>query len=844
MELKPGDKLGPYEIVSAIGRGGMGEVWKARDPRLNRDVAIKTSRLGFSGRFKTEAQTIAALNHPNICTLFDVGPDYLVMEYIEGPTMADRIRKGAIPLDEVLLLAKQMADALEAAHEKGIVHRDLKPANVKIRPDGSVKVLDFGLAKSAAEPVELTSDSPTLMSMSGMILGTAGYMSPEQARGQESDKRADIWAFGVVLYEMLTTKRLFDGATISDSLAAILTREADLTVAPEKTRRLLASCLEKDPRKRLRDIGDWARQLEITERVASAPSQSQLGKAGWVAAVALGLLAVAAIYFRGAKAEVPETRVDIVTPTTSQPGSLALSPDGRRIAYVASGDGARRLWVRSLDSTSPQPLPGADGASSPFWSPDGRSLGFFADLKLKRIDLAGGQPQTLAEAPTSTGQGSWSTEGVILFNPGQYTSLFRVPASGGRAVPATKLEKGQSFHRAPRFLPGGKQFLFTIIGADSAIWLGSLDGGEPRRIATIGIGADSEGEFIAPGWLVRARQGILVAQRFDAASGQLSGEPVSLAQAVGVDQVTLAGAFSVSPFGIAWRAGGGGRKQLMWFNRAGQSVGTFGAASDSNLFFPELSPDGKRVAITRGPVGSGDIWLQEGTRSSRFTFDPADDRYIVWSPDGERVVFASSRTGNYDLYLKNANGSGSEDVLLHSPDNKRPNSWSPDGRFLLYSTDENNGDLIVLPLTGDRKAFPFLSTPFNERQGAFSPDGKWVAYASNESGRNEVYVRPFPTPGGQWQISTSGGDAPRWRADGKELYYMASDGKLMAVAVAQGAAFAPGTPEALFQTLVSVGVQKPNYDVARDGRILVNTELSETANEPIHLLLNWKPPSK
>ena len=568
--------------------------------------------------------------------------------------------------------------------------------------------------------------------------------------------------------------------------------------------------------------------------------------------VTLIAIALAILYFRAARVSAPETRVDIVTPATISPTSFALSPDGRQIAYVASGEGASRLWVRSLDSTSAQPLPRTEGALNPFWSPDSRSLGFFADLKLKRIDLGGGQPQTLAEVVNAPGaQGTWKAEGVILFNPNNGGGLFRVPASGGPAVEATKIGKGQTAQRAPRFLPGGRQFLFYSTGADTAIWLGSLAakgaGAEPRRITAIAAGTDSEGEYLAPGWMVRVRQGVLVAQRFDAGRGELSGDPVTLAQAVNIDPFSLAGAFSVSPVGtIAWRSGaGGGRRQLTWFNRSGQNVGTFGAPDDSNLLNPELSPDGKRAAIARGPVGLGDVWIQEAARASRFTFDPADDRIEIWSPDGARVVFASNRKGQYDLYQKPSDGSGSEEVLLQSADAKRPTSWSPDGRFILYGSAQNNNDLMVLPLTGDRKPFPFLSTPFNEQEGVFSPDGKRVAYQSNESGRFEIYVRPFPGPGGQWQVSAGGGTSPRWRADGKELYYLAPDLKLMAVAVAaQGATFAPGTPEALFQTHMAQALLKPQYDVARDGRFLIDTDLQDTSTEPIHLLLNWKPPAK
>jgi hypothetical protein len=411
----------------------------------------------------------------------------------------------------------------------------------------------------------------------------------------------------------------------------------------------------------------------------------------------------------------------------------------------------------------------------------------------------------------------------------------------------TKVGKGQTGHRAPRFLPGGKQFLFTSNGTDAGLWLGSLDGGEPSRISALAAGTESAGEYLAPGWLVRVRGNVLAAQRFDASRGQLSGDPVTLAQGVGVDQLSLAGSFSVSPSGtIAWRTGGGGgKRQLIWFNRSGQNMGAWGAPDEANLRYPELSPDGKRVAVARGPAGATDLWIEEGTRTSRFTFGQGSNVWTIWSPDGKRVVFTSNRNGTQNLYEKPADGSGSEELLFASAENKLPVSWSPDGRFILYRSVQNNGDLMVLPLTGDRKPYPFLSTPFNEENGVFSPDGKWVAYESNESGRDEIYVRPFPGPGGQWQVSTAGGIMPRWRADGKELYYLAPDQKLMAAGVTvQGASLAPGTPEALFQTHVAANINRQPYDVGRDGRFLIVTELESASTEPIHLLLNWHPPAK
>jgi serine/threonine protein kinase len=860
MDLKPGAKLGPYEILSLLGKGGMGEVWRARDPRLNREVAIKVSGAEFTERFTREARMVAQLNHPNICHLYDVGPNYLVMELVEGVPL-----KGPLPAEKAVEYAVQILDALDAAHRKGITHRDLKPANILVTKQG-IKLLDFGLAKQASS-AGLAPDDATIqaaITAEGQISGTLQYMAPEQLQGKGADARSDIFSFGCVLYEMLSGSRAFGGTNAASVIASIMEREPEPLKTTPPLDRVIRKCLAKDPDARFQTARDlktallWAME---SEPALSAPSLSRLGMRVWMAAATvMTLIAVGAsiLYFRSTSATAPETRLDIVTPATNSPASFALSPDGRKIAYVASGDGASRLWVRSLDSTSAQSLPGTENALNPFWSPDSRSLGFFADTKLKRIDLNGGQPQSLtAIANAATAQGAWSEQGVILFNPGGASALSRVPASGGQLVAVTELSKGQVSHRTPRFLPGGKQFLFTSADTDPGLWLGSPNvgegaAGEPRRISAFAAGTESVGEYVAPGWLVRVRGNVLVAQRFDASRGQLSGDPVTLAQGVGIDQNSLAGAFSVSPSGtIAWRTGAGGdKRQLIWFNRSGQNAGAFGAADESPLRYPELSPDGKRVAITRGPVGATDLWIEEGTRNSRFTFGQGSNVFTIWSPDGKRVVFTSNRKGTNDLYQKPADGSGSEELLLESVETKWPDSWSPDGRFILYQSSQNNGDLMVLPLPdiqkrGDRKPYPFLSTPFNEQNGVFSPDGKWVAYQSNESGRDEIYVRPFPGPGGQWQVSTGGGKSPRWRADGKELYYLAPDLKLMAAAVvAQGASFAPGTPEVLFQTHAPLNTNRQPYDVARDGRFLIATELESASTEPIHLLLNWKPPAK
>jgi Tol biopolymer transport system component len=507
---------------------------------------------------------------------------------------------------------------------------------------------------------------------------------------------------------------------------------------------LAARCLEKDAKKRLRDISAW-KEVAIDELTEVRP----ISRLPWIAAIAVLLVALAGVtaYFLSRPAP-RETRTDIVTPPANDPASFALSPDGSRIAYSAIADGVMRLFVRPLDSTAAQPLAGTEGAFYPFWSPDSRSVGFWANGKIKRVDLSGGSPQTLADSPLRTGA-AWSVQGVILFAPGT-GGLFRMPASGGPAAPVTKAGQRQRSYWHPYFLPDGKHFLFYAVGAESGIYLGSLDGGDPQRVTA----ADSAGQYLSSGWLLWVQRNALVARRFDPSSGRLSGDPVSLAQPLAVN-ILLNSSFSVSNSGlIAWRTGQSVSRQLTWFTRSGERAGVLGAPDNSNLLHPELSPDGRHVAVTRGQVDIGDIWLVDEGRASRFTFDAADDRYEIWSPDGSRIVFASSRKGPRDLYVRPTDGSAPEQVLLASEDTKVPNSWSPDGRLILYSSSLNGGDLMVLPLEGGGKPYSFLSTPFTEESGAFSPDGKWVAYQSNESGRNEVYVRPFPGPGGVWPISS------------------------------------------------------------------------------------------
>jgi eukaryotic-like serine/threonine-protein kinase len=871
-----GTKLAHFEITSHLGSGGMGEVYEANDSKLGRSVAIKFLPEAFShdservARFQREARVLAALNHADIAAIYGLeeidGRHFLVMELVPGETLAQRIQRGAIPLEEALGIAIQITEALEAAHEKGIIHRDLKPANIKVTPEGKVKVLDFGLAKAYEREQSdgSLSNSPTMSiaaTNAGVIFGTAAYMSPEQAKGRNVDKRADIFAFGCVLYEMLTGRPVFDGDDVQDILGAVLRSEPDWTRLPADTaagiRKLLRRCLEKNVKNRRADAADV--RIDIEESLAapatasSATSGSRGSRVAWMACAAALLAAVvlaipAVRHFRETPAAVvPEMRVDIVTPATVDPVSFALSPDGRQIVFSASGNGGSRLWLRSLNSTAAQPLPGTEGAIYPFWAPNSQSIGFFADSKLKRLDVGSGLPQTIT--PVNVGRGgTWNKEGVILFAQANAGPISRVSANGGTPVEVTKVERAVG-HRFPYFLPDGREFLFYVAAAgpaDGGLFLGSVESGEVRRLTP----SDTGGVYMNSGWLAFVRGGTLVAQRLDLTRGALAGDPVTLGQPVSFDALGT-GALSVSATGlIAYRSGNAGRRQLTWFDRSGKDVGTLGAPDENDLNNPSFSPDSRRAVVIRTVQGNPDIWVIDGVRATRLTFDAASDVYPVWSADGTRIVFDSNRKGFRDLYQKFANGAGSDELLLESKQDKTAMSYSPDGRFLLYRTQDpkTGSDLWVLPLEGNRKPFAFLNTPFDERSGVFSPDGKWIAYQSNESGRIEIYVRPFPGPGGQWQISTAGGIQPRWSHDGKELYYIAPDEKLMAAAIAvKAVALEPGVPVALFQTRIWGGGTNANnkqqYDVTADGRFLINITTEDDAASPITLLQNWRPPS-
>jgi len=873
MALTAGDKLGPYEILGLIGAGGMGEVYMARDPRLGRDVAIKVSTAQFTERFEREARSVAALNHPKICHLYDVGPNFLVMELIEGPTLAERIASGAIPLEESLKIAAQIADALEAAHEKGITHRDLKPANIKIKPDGTVKVLDFGLAKVEALAGAPNENSPTLSmaaTQAGVILGTAAYMGPEQASGKPVDKRADIWSFGVVLWEMLTGNRMFSGETVSHTLAAVLIKEPDWTQLPAATpasiRRMLRRCLERDLKRRLLDIG--SARLEIEEAkfedqpqtaAAVPPSRSRLGVGAWIAAgiLTVSLVVLASIHFRE-RAPVPEVvRFQIPPPGKSDftQQTYLLSPDARKLAFGAAGPGgASQLWVRSLDTLETKPLAGTENATAAFfWSPDSRSIGFATNQnRLRRVDASGGPPQTVCDLPAQYRGGAWSSAGVIIFGSAG-RGLMRVSEAGGTPAPLTGLTRSDIEHSVPAFLPDQHHFLyFRRGGENTGIYIGSLDAksdqqGSKRLLASDGGAAYALLPDSKSGHILFGREGSLMAQPFDPAKLETTGDAVPIAEGL---PRSIPPPFSASLTGVlAYRAGTGGGvdRRLTWFDRTGKSLGTAGEPGDYNTV--SLSPDGAKVAVSRTDGGNTDVVVHEFAQHNtmRLTFDPALDMWAVWSPDGSHIIFSSAREGPQNLYRKTSSGAGAEELVFKSNEPKFAQDWSRDGRFLLYSTGSGNLDLWVLPLDGEPKPQKYVATEFNESQGRFSPDGRFVAYSSNASGRSEVYVQPFPNAAeGKWMVSTGGGSAPRWRRDGKELYYTSADSKIMAVEVSTTQTFKKGVPKELFSAPIWGGGTSTNvtrYDVTADGqRFLINAVPSGGSGgevTPITVILNW-----
>jgi Tol biopolymer transport system component len=879
MNLATGTRLGPYEVLSALGAGGMGEVYRARDTRLGREVAVKVLPAAFSenaerlARFEQEASAAGALNHPNILAIYDVGTDgggapYVVSELLEGETLREKMGGGALPQRKAIDYALQIAYGLAAAHAKGIVHRDLKPENLFVTKDGRVKILDFGLAKltAAGDGVGAQSEAPTrrVNTDPGAVMGTVGYMSPEQVRGQAVDHRSDIFSFGAILYEMLTGRCAFLGGSAADTLSAILKEEppalseSNKNIAPA-LERVVRHCLEKNPEERFQSASDLAFALEtrwVAESGSETAARARVAAGGrnrerlaWMAATAILLLALivalpfAIAYLRQTPVDKRAVRLSIPTPNlTGIVDDFALSPDGGRLAFSATdSSGKERLWLRQLDSLTLRPLPETDGAFSPFWSPDSRFIGFFAGTKLKKIDVSGGAPQILCDAQIGGG-GTWNRDGVIVFAPGGGRPLYRVSAAGGESAPLTKLDESRErSHWWPQFLPDGRHFLYLSRQEKSGIYVGSLDSNETRRI----LESDFNVAYAPPGYLLFARESALMAQPFDAGKLELTGEPFLVAEQVG--RYTYGRSpFTVSENAVVYERGELGNSQLAWHDRAGKQISTVGPPG--SYYSMWLSPDEKGVAVERAEGASTDIWLIDIARNTptRFTFDPAIHRNPIWSPDGSRIAFASNRTGVPDLYVKSASGSSNEELLLETSSVKFPTDWSLDGKLILYEERSGKGknDIWLLPLEGDRTPKPFLQDDFYKRGAKFSPDGKWIAYSSDESGQDQVYVKSFPGPGAKYQVSTGGGRQPRWRRDGKEIFYISADGKLMAVEVKAGLTFEALAAKPLFDTPIKVYVwvaplSKDSYAVSGDGQRFLINNFTETSAPLFTVVMNW-----
>jgi serine/threonine protein kinase/Tol biopolymer transport system component len=865
--LEPGQFLGPYQIVSFLAAGGMGEVYRARDTKLKRDVALKVlpEKLardpGRMARFQREAEVLASLNHPNIAQIYGVEERALAMEFVNGKSP-----KGPIPFDDAWKIATQIADGLSYAHEKGIVHRDLKPSNIKVTPDGVVKLLDFGLAKAYSDPTESAGSDPAEIptrtlgrTEPGVILGTAPYMSPEQACGTRVDRRADIWAFGVVLYELLTGKQLFRGEGPTEILASIVKEQPDLRAAPGPVRKLLAACLDKDPKKRLQFIGD-VRYLIETGPPAKAPSRLTLAPTVAAVVLAVALSALSFFHFREQPAEPRMARFPISAPGKNRitNGYSALSPDGGQLALTVTGeDGGISVWIRALGSLEMRSLPGTEGASPnapPFWSPDSRYVAFFADGQLKKINLSDGLLQTLcpADQPLS---GFWGPDGVIIFDR-LGSGIWRVLAGGGAASLVMAIGAGQ--HNSS-LLPDGRHLLYnTYLFGGGDAFIATLDGKQKKRLLS-GVRNAVYAPPAAPGekghlLFLRGGPGPLMAQPFDEKSLELTGEAFPLAQEAGYFSISANGALAYR--NVVDRFA---NQQLVWFNGAGEPLENAGPPGQYNEV--TLSPDGSRAALTRQDSGNVDIWILDLRRNvpTRFTFDAALDWDPVWSPDGKRLAFASRRDDGLDqIYWKDSSGIGSDAPLWRSADRQRPKSWSPDGKYLLFMHASASSGLFNLwTLTVDpgqpaaeRKAAPYFTSPFNITQGQFSPGPanapRWVAYTSNESGQSQIYVQSFPAGAGKFPISSNGGVQPRWSSDGKELFYLALDGKLMAVDVETAPTFEHHAPRVLFQTPIAGRGQAFalvfGYDVAPGAKrflFIDRSSRAEVDSAGITVVLNW-----
>jgi Tol biopolymer transport system component/tRNA A-37 threonylcarbamoyl transferase component Bud32 len=864
MTLIAGDKLGPYEIIELIGKGGMGEVYRARDTRLDRIVAVKVSKEKFSARFEREARAVAALNHPHICTLYDVGPNYLVMEYIEGAPV-----KGPLPLEQALKYAAQICDALDAAHSKGITHRDLKPGNILVTKSAGVKLLDFGLAKQSRDRKGGEDDETLTMAVTGtgQIVGTLYYMSPEQLQGQEAGPESDIFSFGLVLYEILTGKRAFDGKTTASVIAAIMERPAPsvVDVAPAVLDRALSRCLEKDPQRRWRSAWDLKAELEWigTDRPVAVAARKGFGVGRmlpWALAVLLAL-ALGFVAYRRTSEEAPRVlKMSVLLPDKALPVGPAVvpavSPDGKSIAFGATVGGKRQLWVRDLDSLAAHPLAGTEGGGTVyFWSPDSRWIGFANGRQLEKIETSGGRALPICRAE-SYSKGSWGKDYIVF---GTLGGIRRVPVSGGEPTIVVPAREGIEVS-SPWFLPDGRHFLYAAFSADSqqtVIYAGDVEAKNPSENGRKVLDGGASVAY-SDGYILFVRDGTLMAQRFDTESLQTQGDAAAVPEQVG----RRGNAYSVSQNGIlAYSSGGVTTTQLTWYSREGQVVGTVGTPGFG--LSAAVSPDGSTVAFDRTGEGvglGGDVWLLDPRGSeSRFTFGGGQNFYPVWSPEGTRIAYYSRRGATGAVYVKSRNGTATNGADDAQPLHKTllgdhfPSDWSRDGQYIVEEVDDpkTHFDIWVAPLAVNQAPFVYLNSEFNESQPKLSPNGQWLAYVSNETLRNEVYLQAFPKPGGKTKVSTKGGDLPLWSRDGKELYYITPDRKLVAVEIkGSGNSIQLGATKVLFPVRMGFAPAPGTlpilnfmrgfaYDVTKDGRFLIPSVVEKSEDAAITVVVNW-----